>query len=291
MLPRSFEYVSPGSVDEAIALLGEYGENAKLLAGGQSLIPLMKLRLASPKVVVDLNRIPGLAGIREEGNAVAIGAMTRHRDIERSAPLRALFPLLADAAPLLADPLVRNRGTVGGSLAHADPASDWAVTFLALDAELEVQGPKGKRSVGIGSFFRDSFSTALGANDVITQVRLPKPAPHTGSGYAKLKRKTGDFATVAAAAVLRIENDLATHVRVSLGGVAPTPIRSARAEQALVGKAPDPARIAAAARAAAEEARPTDDLRGTAEYKRAMVAVYVARALSRSLERAHGRSG
>lgn len=291
MLPRSFEYVSPSSVDEAVALLKEHGENAKLLAGGQSLIPLMKQRLASPKVVVDLNRIAELRGIREDGGAIVIGSMTRHREVERSSTLGERFPAISDAAPTLADPLVRNRGTVGGSLAHADPASDWAVTFLALGAEIEIQGPKGTRTLGVDAFFRDSFSTALAPNEVITRIRIPKPAAHTGSGYSKLKRKTGDFATVSVAASLRLENGLATHVRVSLGGVAPTPIRSARAEKALEGKKPDAARIAEATRGAAEDAKPVDDLRGTAEYKRAMVAVYAGLALSRSLERAGGRKG
>jgi aerobic carbon-monoxide dehydrogenase medium subunit len=289
MLPRSFEYASPSSVEETIALLGEYGENAKLLAGGQSLIPLMKLRLASPKVVVDLNRIPALRGIREEGNHVTIGSMTRHREVERSATLRDHFPLLADAAGVLADPLVRNRGTVGGALAHADPASDWATTFLALGAEVEVAGPKGSRKVSIDAFFRDSFATALAPNELITHIRLTKPAAHTGSGYAKLKRKTGDFATVAVAACLSLENGTVHHVRIGLGGVAPTPIRATRAEKALEGKTPEPAVLAAAARAAAEESRPTDDLRGSAEYKRAMVAVYAGKALARSLERSSGR--
>jgi aerobic carbon-monoxide dehydrogenase medium subunit len=288
MLPRSFEYACPETVEDAIALLGEHGENAKLLAGGQSLIPLMKLRLASPKVLVDLNRIPELNGIRDEANGVRIGAMTRHRDVERSSVLRQHYPLLADAAPLLADPLVRNRGTVGGSLAHADPASDWAVTFLALGAELDVRGPKGPRSVGLDTFFRDSFQTALASNELITQVRLPKPAAHSGSGYAKLKRKTGDFATVAVAASLVLDNGAARHVRISLGGVAATPVRSARAEKALEGNPPNDAAIARAAQSAAEDARPADDLRGTAEYKRAMVAVYAERAIRRALDRARG---
>jgi len=289
MLPRSFEYVSPSTIEEAIELLGEYGEKAKLLAGGQSLIPLMKLRLASPQVVIDLNRIPGLSGIRESGNHVTIGSMTRHRDLERSAPLRAHYPLLGDAAAILADPLVRNRGTVGGSLAHADPASDWSTTFLALGAEVDLRGPKGSRKVPLDSFFRDSFSTALAPNELLTEVRLPKPAPHTGSGYAKLKRKTGDFATVAVAASLSVENGVAHHVHLGLGGVAPTPLRATHAEKVLEGKKPESAVLAETAQAAAAEARPTDDLRGSAEYKRAMVAVYTERALTRALERSHGR--
>jgi aerobic carbon-monoxide dehydrogenase medium subunit len=290
LFPRSFEYVSPTSVNDAIALMKEYGDKAKLLAGGQSLIPLMKLRLATPQVVVDLNRVSGLTGIREEGKAVVIGAMTRHRDIERSTLLRDRYPVLADAAPLLADPLVRNRGTVGGALAHADPASDWGTTFLALGAELDVQGPKGPRVVPIDSFFKDSFTTALRPNELLTRIRILKPGARAGSAYAKLKRKTGDFATVAVAAALTLDASGGAHdVRVALGGVGPTPMRATRAEKALEGKAPEASRIDQAAQAAADEAHPVDDLRGSVAYKKAMMETYTARALARAVERAQGR--
>jgi aerobic carbon-monoxide dehydrogenase medium subunit len=292
LLPRSFEYVSPTTVDDAIALMGEYGEKAKVLAGGQSLIPIMKLRLASPQVVVDLNRIRDLSGIREEGDSVVIGSMTRHREIERSPTLRGLYPLLSDAASVLADPLVRNRGTVGGSLAHADPASDWGTTLLALGAELGVRGPKGNHTIPIDAFFKDSFTTALAPNELLTHIRMAKPAPHSGSAYTKLKRKTGDFATVAVAATLTLDaGSAARHVRVALGGVGPTPMRAARAERALEGKPPNESALAQAAHAAAEDARPADDLRGSVEYKKAMVEVYTHRALARALERAQGRNG
>lgn len=290
MFPRSFEYVSPTSVDDAVALMGEYGEKAKLLAGGQSLIPIMKLRLAAPKVVVDLNRVRDLSGIREEGNAVVIGSMTRHREMERSRTIRDHFPLLSDAASILADPLVRNRGTVGGSLAHADPASDWGTTLLALGAELGVRGPKGNHTVPIDAFFKDSFTTALAPNEVLTHVRLAKPAARTGSAYAKLKRKTGDFATVAVAATLTLDAaSAAHHVRVALGGVGPTPLRAVRVEKALEGKPADASALARAAHTAPQDARPTEDLRGSVEYKKAMVEVYTHRALARAFERAHGR--
>ena len=290
MFPRPFEYVSPSSVDDAVALMGEYGEKAKLLAGGQSLIPIMKLRLASPQIVVDLNRIRGLSGIREDGDAVVIGSMTRHREIERSRLIRDHYPLLADAASVLADPLVRNRGTVGGSLAHADPASDWGTTLLALGAELGIHGPKGNRTTSIDAFFKDSFTTSLAPNELLTQIRLALPAVHSGSAYTKLKRKTGDFATVAVAAVLTLDAHSAVrHIRVALGGVGPTPLRATRVEKALEGKVADATTLAQAAHAAPEDAHPTDDLRGSVDYKRAMVEVYTHRALARAVERAQGR--
>jgi aerobic carbon-monoxide dehydrogenase medium subunit len=289
LFPRSFEYVSPSSVDDAVALMGEYGEKAKVLAGGQSLIPIMKLRLASPQVVVDLNRIRDLSGIREEGDSVVIGSMTRHREIERSRMIRDHYPLLADAASVLADPLVRNRGTVGGSLAHADPASDWGTTLLALSAELGIRGPKGNHTIPINAFFKDSFTTALAPNELLTHIRLAKPAAHSGSAYTKLKRKTGDFATVAVAAVLNLDARSAVrHLRVTLGGVGPTPLRATRVEKALEGKLADATTLAHAAHAAPDDARPTDDLRGTVEYKKAMVEVYTHRALARAVERAQG---
>lgn len=290
MFPRAFEYVNPTSVDDAVALMAEYGEKAKILAGGQSLIPLMKLRLASPKVVVDLNRIRELSGIREQGNAVVIGSMTRHREVERSRTIHEHYPLLSDAASILADPLVRNRGTVGGSLAHADPASDWGTTLLALGAELGVRGPKGNRTIPIDAFFKDSFTTALAPNELLTHIRLAKPAARTGSAYAKLKRKTGDFATVAVAATLTVDSaSTARHVRVALGGVGPTPLRAARVEKALEGKPADPGALARAAQNAPDDAQPTSDLRGSIEYKKAMAEVYTHRALARALERAQGR--
>jgi aerobic carbon-monoxide dehydrogenase medium subunit len=290
LFPRSFEYVSPTSVDDAVALMGEYGEKAKVLAGGQSLIPIMKLRLASPKVVVDLNRIRDLSGIREEGNAVVIGAMTRHREMERSRTIRDHYPILSDAASILADPIVRNRGTVGGSLAHADPASDWGTTLLALGAEIGVRGPKGNHTIPIDGFFKDSFTTALAPSELLTHIRLTKPAARAGGAYVKLKRKTGDFATVAVAATLTLDGaSAAHHVRVALGGVGPTPLRAVRVEKALEGKSADATTLARAAHVAAEDAQPTDDLRGSIEYKKAMVDVFTHRALARACERAQGR--
>jgi aerobic carbon-monoxide dehydrogenase medium subunit len=290
LYPRSFEYVSPRSVDDAVALMAEYGDKAKLLAGGQSLIPIMKLRLASPQVVVDLNRIPALGGIREEGGGVVIGAMTRHQEIERSETIRAMYPVLAEAGAQLADPLVRNRGTIGGSLAHADPASDWGTTLLALGAELGIRGPKGQRTVSIDDFFRDPFTTALASNELLTDIRLSKPAPHSGGAYTKLKRKTGDFATVSVAVNLAVDGGSKLHAaRVALGGVGPTPLRAHHVEKALGGAPADATSVSRAAQLAPDDARPTDDLRGSVAYKKAMVEVYTRRALTRALDRAQGR--
>jgi aerobic carbon-monoxide dehydrogenase medium subunit len=283
--------VSPRSIDEAVALMAEYGDKAKLLAGGQSLIPLMKFRLASPHVLVDLNRVRDLSGIHEEGEAIVIGAMTRHREIEDSRIIREHYPMLSDAAVLLGDPLVRNRGTIGGSLAHADPASDWGTALLALGAELVVRGTKGARRVVIDTFFREPFVTALHPHEVLTHIRLAKPAPHSGSAFTKLKRKTGDFATVSAAVALSVDGGAKLHhVRAALGGVGPVPLRAHSVAKALEGAPIDPATIAQAAHVAQDDARPHDDLRGSVSYKKAMVEVYTHRALMRALDRAQGRN-
>ncbi len=287
MLPRPFEYVSAQSVGEAISFLARYGRDAKLLAGGQSLIPLMKLRLAAPKVVVDINRVAGLGGIQDDRGGWVIGALTRHREMERATAIQKEFPILGDTAVTLADPLVRNQGTVGGALAHADPASDWGTTFLALGAQLELQGPKGPRRVLIDSFFRDAFLTVLAPNEILTKIHLAHPGPRSGSAYSKLKRKTGDFATAATGVALTLnEQGGVSGARIALAAAGPTPIRAPKAEQALMGDRPD---VAAAAQAAARAARPPKDLRGGTDYKTAMVEVHTYRAIERALERARGR--
>lgn len=271
-------------------MLAEYGKEAKVLAGGQSLIPLMKLRLASPKVVVDINRVADLSGIQEGRDSWVIGALTRHREIERATALHGSFAIFADAAATLADPIVRNRGTVGGALAHADPASDWSTVFLALGAELEVHGPKGSRTQPIDTFFRGPFTTALDPKELLTRIHLAKPKARSGSAYAKLKRKTGDFATAASAVALTLDDQgNVASARIALAAAGPTPTRAPRAEQALVGKRPDAATVAAAAKAAAEVAHPPTDLRGSPEYKKAMSENLTRRAVERALERARGR--
>ena len=290
MYPHSFDYVRPESLDRAVGLLREHGERAKVLAGGQSLIPLMKLRLASPAVLIDLGRIPGLSMLKEDGEFLRIGAMTRHRDFEQTAMVRDRYPLLADVARVLGDPQVRNLGTIGGSIAHADPAGDWGAALLAFDAKVLARGPSGERTIPIDAFFKDTFTTALKAGEILTEVRLPKAGAHAGGAYTKLKRKTGDFATVAAAAQVELDGGgKVMKVRIGLAAVGTTPIRTKHAEDHLKGKPADAAHLAAAAKLAAQEAKPTSDLRGSADYKRAMVEVFARRALERAVERARGR--
>ncbi len=287
MHPRSFEYVRPSSVEQAVGFLKEYGEQARLLAGGQSLIPLMKLRLSSPQVLIDIGHIPGLSFIREEGDVLRIGAMARHRDLEQTTLVRNRYPLLADAAHSLGDPQVRNLGTIGGSVAHADSASDWGTALLAFDTKLVATGPTGTRTLAIDDFFRDTFATALEPTEVLTEIRIPKAPARSGGAYMKLKRKTGDFATVAAAAQVELDDrDGIARVRIGLAAVGPTPVRARRAEQHLIGKIPSPATLAEAAKLAVESARPTSDLRGSEDHKRAMVEVYTRRALEKAVERA-----
>lgn len=287
MQARSFDYVRPQTVSQAVRVLSDYGNRAKVLAGGQSLIPILKLRLANPRVLVDINEIPGLAFIQERGDRLRIGPLTRHRDLEQSKLTRTKYPILADAAASLGDPQVRNLGTIGGSLAHADPASDWGTVLLAFETELVAKGPKGTRTIPIDGFFKDTFSTALKSSELLTEIRIPKAERRDGGAYLKLKRKTGDFATVGVAAQLGLdEKGNVAGVRIGLAAVGPTPIRATKAEAALFGRKAGPTAFADAAKAAAQEAQPTSDLRGSEEYKRAMVEVFARRALVLATQRA-----
>ncbi|MGI0149187.1 MAG: FAD binding domain-containing protein, partial [Thermoplasmata archaeon] len=272
---------------QAVRLLGNYRNRAKVLAGGQSLIPVLKLHLANPAVLVDINAIPGLAYIQERGDRLRIGALTRHRDLERSKLARTKYPILSDAAASLGDPQVRNLGTIGGSLAHADPASDWGTALLAFETELLAKGPHGTRAIPIDKFFKDTFTTALKSSELLTEIRIPKAGPRDGGAYLKLKRKTGDFATVGVAIKLGLnEKGNVAGVRIGLAAAGPTPVRAKQAEAALLGRKAGPTSFADAAKAAALEARPTADLRGSEEYKRAMVEVYTRRALETAARRA-----
>ncbi|MDR7554228.1 MAG: FAD binding domain-containing protein [Armatimonadota bacterium] len=290
MIPERFEYLAPTSVAEAVELLRAHGGDARLLAGGHSLIPLMKLRLAMPRYVIDLNRVPGLAYVEEADGVLRIGAMTRHADMEHADVVRRRYPLLADAARVIADPLVRNMGTVGGALAHADPAGDWGAAMLAARATVVATGPRGERVVAIDEFFLDTFATALEPDDVLTEIRVPQPAPRTGGAYLKLERKVGDFAIAAVGAQVTLDaRGVCTAVGIGLCNAGPRSLRARDAEEALLGRVPDEATIARAAEAAAREADPSSDLRGPAEYKRDVVRVLAARALRRALARASGR--
>lgn len=289
MIPAAFEYHAPGSIAEATALLARLGEDAKVLSGGQSLIPMMKLRLATPGHLVDINGIPGLAGIREADGFLRIGALTRESELEESELIRTRYPLLHDTSLVIADPLVRNLATVGGNLAHGDPANDHPATMLALGAEVVAVGPRGERRIPVTSFFTGPFSTALEPGEILGEVRVPVPGPRTSGAYLKLERKVGDFATAAVAVQLTLAVD-GTCARAGIGltNAGATPIKATAAEAALRGQRPDEATIRRAAQLAADAADPSEDLRGPVEYKRDVVRVLTARALRRALERIGG---
>ncbi len=286
MIPAAFEYHAPGSINEATALLATLGEDAKVLSGGQSLIPLMKLRLASPRHLVDINGIPGLAHIREADGGLHIGALTREAELEESDLIRTRYPLLHDACRVIADPLVRSLATVGGNLAHGDPANDHPAVMLALGAEIVAIGTRGERRIPIASFFTGPFATALGPDEILVEIRIPAPAARSAGAYLKLERKVGDFATAAVAVQLTVSAGRCERVGIGLTNVGLTPIKAEQAESSLVGQRPDAARIRHAAQLAAEASQPTADLRGPVEYKKDLVRVLTARALYRALERA-----
>lgn len=289
MIPASFEYHAPTSIGEATRLLASLGDDAKVLSGGQSLIPLMKLRLATPKHVVDINGIPDLAYIREADGVLGIGALTRESDLEDSELIRTRYPLLHDTSKVIADPLVRNLATVAGNLAHGDPANDHPATMLALGAEVVAAGPKGERRIPVASFFTGPFATALEGEEVLVQIRVPTPSARSGGAYLKLERKVGDFATAAVAVQLDLDaNGACARVGIGLTNVGPVPIKASAAEAALRGKRPDEATIKRAAELAAQAAQPAADLRGPAEYKKDLVRVLTARALRKAVERARG---
>jgi aerobic carbon-monoxide dehydrogenase medium subunit len=287
MIPAAFQYHAPTTVGEATALLARLGEEAKVLSGGQSLIPLMKLRLASPVHVVDINGIPGLSGIREADGVLRIGALTRESDLEESELIRTRYPLLHDTSKVIADPVVRNLATIGGNLAHGDPANDHPATMLALGAEVVAIGTKGERRIAIGSFFTGPFATSLKPDEILVEIRIPQPVAKSGGAYLKLERKVGDFATAAVAAQLTLgASGACDQVGIGLTNVGLTPIKATKAEAALKGKAPDETAIKRAAELAAEASEPSEDLRGSVEYKRDLVRVLTARALRRAVERA-----
>lgn len=289
MIPAAFHYHAPTTIGEATALLARLGEDAKVLSGGQSLIPLMKLRLASPAHVVDINGIPGLAYIREGEGLLRIGALTRESELEESDLIRTRYPLLHDTSKVIADPVVRNLATVGGNLAHGDPANDHPATMLALGAEVVATSAKGERRISIGSFFTGPFATGLRPDEILTEIRIPLPAARSRGAYLKLERKVGDFATAAVATQVTLSAAGACEqVGIGLTNVGLTPINATKAEAALTGKTPDEAAIRRAAELAAEESEPTEDLRGSVEYKQDLVRVLTARALRKAVERAQG---
>ncbi|MCU0775754.1 MAG: xanthine dehydrogenase family protein subunit M [Ideonella sp.] len=285
MIPPAFDYHVPKSVGEAVALLGRLGPDAKLLAGGHSLLPMMKLRFAQPAHLVDLNRIPELRGVCEDGGEIVIGAMTVENDLIASPILQAKVPLLPEAARLIADPQVRNRGTIGGDIAHGDPANDHPALSIALDATFELEGPKGRRRVKAEAFFHGTYMTELAEDEILVAIRVPAFAPKTGWAYEKLKRKTGDWATAGAAVVMGMSGGTVSRVRIAFTNVAPAALRATAAEQALLGKPLDAATLDAAAQAAMAVCDPAEDLRGDREYKTAMAGQMVKRALLKAASR------
>jgi aerobic carbon-monoxide dehydrogenase medium subunit len=281
--PPNFEYFAPATVDEALGTLERFGDEGKVLAGGMSLIPVMKLRFAAPRALVDINRIDGLDHLSVNGG-ITIGALVRHKRAEKSELLRGKYGLLGDAAKQIADPIVRNLGTVCGSLAHADPQGDWGSVMLAMRAEVVARGPGGERTIPIDDLFQLPFITSLQPGEMITEVRVPDPGPRAGGTYLKIERKVGDFATVGVAVQLSFSNGSVDRAGIALTGVGPTNLRADAAEQALVGHALDDDAIAEAARFAAEAAQPYPDVRGSEEYKRNAVRVLVARGLRKARE-------
>ena len=288
MIPAQFDYHSPGSLEEALALLEQFGDEAKILAGGHSLIPAMRFRLAMPENLVDINGITDLDYIREEGGWLAIGALTRESALEESTLVQNRYPLLADTAADIADPLVRNLATVGGNLAHADPANDHPATMLAYGAEIGVHGPGGARTIPIDEFFTGLFETSMAPNEILTEIRIPEPGAGSGGAYLKFERKVGDYAVSAAAVQLTMEGDTCTSVRIGLTNVSPTPMRATAAEEVVTGQAISEELIEAAGQAAADQSDPSPDLRGSVEYKRDLTRVMTKRAIRKAAERAKG---
>ena len=287
MIPPAFEYLRPSTLPEAIAFLQQYGEDAKILSGGQSLIPMMKLRLARPAYLIDINRIAGLSYIKEEDGYLKIGGLTREAELEDSLIVHTKFPILIDTGHVIADPQVRNLATVAGNLAHGDPANDHPATMMALGAKIVATGPKGERVIAVDDFFVSVFTTALLPDEIVTEICIPLPPPRSGGAYFKLERKVGDFATAAVAAQLTLDaSGNCQQAGIALTNVGPTPIRASKAEAFLRGKKLDEATIRQAAQLAADEAQPSSDLRGPAEYKKGLVKELAGRALARAVERA-----
>ncbi len=290
MIPLPFEYLAPKTLEEALRLVERHGDEAKILAGGQSLLPLMKLRLAAPRFIVDIGRIRGLSYIREEGGQIVIGALTSHTEIAESELIRARCPLLAETAEAIGDTQVRNRGTLGGSLAHADPAADYPAAILALEAEMAASSSSGTRTIAARKFFVDMLTTQLRPGEILTQVRLPVLGPKTGTAYVKLPQPASGFAIAGAAAVVtRGKAGKIDSVAIGLTGVGPKACRADAVERALRGKQPSAKLLREAAAQAAAGVDALADLHASAEYRRAMAVVLTRRALERALQRANGK--
>ena len=308
MIPPPFDYHAPGSLEEALALLGRL-DDAKVMSGGQSLLPMLKLRLATPANIVDIGGIPGLDSIGEEGGYLRIGALVTETALEGDATVAARYPILLDTAKVIADPLVRNRATICGNVAHGDPANDHPATMIALRATMVATGPDGERTIGVDDFFHGLFMTALEPGEILTEIRIPSPGEHSGGAYLKLERKVGDYAVAGAAVHLTLDEDgTVTQAGIGLTNLGMAPIRASAAEEVLTGQhfgdhsglrgafrrvreaiartPSDDELIAAASQAAADATDPVADRRGSVEYKRNMARVLTARAIHKALERA-----
>ena len=283
--PAAFQYLAPHSVEEAVAFLSEHGEEAKLIAGGQSLVPMMAFRLATPSVLIDLNGITELEHARIDGDVLVLGAMARHAGVEALESLARRAPIIAEGVALIGHPAIRNRGTVGGSLAHADPAAEWPGILLALDGEVEATGPGGRRAVAAAALFDTYFTTTLQPDELITEVRLPLPGG--GSAFVEFARRHGDFALAGVAAVLRRSNEgTVDEVRIALIGVSDTPVRAGTAESLLRGAEPTDDALAEAARAVDADIDPLSDVHGSSAYRRGLAAAMTRRALILARDRA-----
>ena len=280
MIPTNFDYFAPATIEEALQLLDRHGDEAKLLSGGHSLIPVMKLRFASPAVVVDIGRIAELKGIRIEDDTIRIGANTTHAEIANSADLRAACPLLTETAEQIGDPQVRNRGTIGGSLTHADPAADWPAAMLALDAEVAIRSSAGERVLPAAEFFVDMLTSAVEPNEIVTEIRLRKPVQPAAAAYLKVPQSASGFAIVGVAAQLHVTKGQCEEISIGITGLAPRAFRATSLEDALKGKMLDEAAIrAAAAGADAEAADAMEDLHASGDYRRHLARVYAGRAV------------
>ena len=288
MIPSSFEYSAPSTLDEALKMLNELGDEAKILAGGHSLIPMMKLRFAEPEHLVDINNIPGLSFVKEDGGYLIIGAMTREVELEESDIIAAKFPIFLDAAKLIADPQVRNWGTIGGNLAHGDAANDHPAIMIALDAEVEITGQNESRWVSINEFFMGFYTTAVQEGEILTAIRIPNTSGKNGNSYHKNERKVGDYATAGVAVNITLDDSgTCTAAGIGLTNVNPTPLKAERSEQALIGTRLDDAAITNAAQYASEDCNPSDDLRGSVDYKRRIVKALTKRMIIKAMERAN----
>ena len=289
MYPAAFEYHAPTSVKEALGLLGKLGDDAKLLAGGHSLIPMMRFRLAQPKHVIDLRKVPGLAGIKQDGNALAIGAMTTHWEVESSSVVKSKLPVLSEVAGVIGDPAVRNKGTVGGSAAHADPAADWPAAMIALGAEFVCEGPKGRRTVKVDEWFKGLMATAVKEDEILVEIRVPVPAAGSGAAYMKFPHPASRFAVVGVAAAVTLDKQGAcTSASVGVTGAGTKAVRAKGVEAALKGKKLDAAAIEAAAQKAAEGVDVQADLQGSVEYKSHLCRVFAKRVITEAVKRAGG---